>query len=87
MDTITSDYFINHYDEVSEQLNNSKKYIYISNNGRKELVAMSINEYERRQQLLKIKEDLLEIKAEQLNGAKYYSLEELELELNKLFEC
>ena len=45
---------------------------------------MSIEAYEKKEALLALKERLLDIELEQRNGAKYYSLDELDSALKRI---
>ena len=47
---------------------------------------MSVETLEKQIALLELKERLLNIELEQRNGAKYYSLEELDNALNKIID-
>lgn len=74
----------NQYNEVSEKCKATGEPIYLTKNGEGDLVVMSIEAFEKQQQLLALKEKLLDIELEQKNGAKSYSLEELDLALRKI---
>ncbi len=47
---------------------------------------MSVEDFEKQQALLKLEEQLLDIELEQKNGAKYYSLDELDAALKNIVE-
>ena len=74
----------NQYSEISEKCKEIGEPIFLTKNGEGDLVVMSIETYEKRQALLDIKERLLDIELEQKNGAKYYSLDELDAALKKI---
>lgn len=74
----------NQYNEVSEKCKVTGEPIYLTKNGEGDLVVMSIEAFEKQQQLLALKEKLLDIELEQKNGAKSYSIEELDLALRKI---
>ena len=74
----------NQYNEVSEKCKATDEPIYLTKNGEGDLVVMSIEAFEKQQQLLALKEKLLDIELEQKNGAKSYSIEELDLALRKI---
>lgn len=76
----------NQYNEISEKCKKTGEPIYLTKNGEGDLVVMSVEAFERQQALLKLKEKLLDIELEQRNGAKYYSLEELDAALKKIVE-
>ena len=68
----------NHYNEISEKCKTTGEPIYLTKNGEGDLVVMSIEAFEKKQALLALKERLLDIELEQNNGAKYYTLKELD---------
>ena len=68
----------NQYNEISDYCKETGKPVYLTKNGEGDLVVMSIKAFEERESILRIKEKLLEVKLARLNGAKGYSLEELE---------
>ena len=76
----------NQYNEISEKCKQTGEPIYLTKNGEGDLVVMSVEAFEKRQALLKLKERLLDIELEQRSGAKYYSLDELDAELRKIIE-
>ena len=73
----------NKYSAISDECKASGEPIYLTENGKIDLVVMSIESFERQQQLFDLKERLLDIELEQSNGAKSYSVEELDTALRK----
>lgn len=84
MTIIPSTALRNQYNEISEKCKKTGEPIYLTKNGEGDLVVMSIEFFERQQQLLILKERLLDIELEQRNGAKSYSVEELDAALRKI---
>ena len=84
MNILPSTSLRNQYNEISEKCKQTGDPIFLTRNGEGDLVVMSIEAYEKQQNLLKLKERLLDIEIEQKNGAKYYSLDELDASLKKL---
>ncbi len=74
----------NQYNEISEYCKTTGKPVFLTKNGEGDLVVMSLKAYEERENILKIKEKLLEAKLARLNGIKGYSLEELNEAINQL---
>ena len=74
------------YDEISRKCKATGEPVYLIKNRKKDLVVMSVEAFEKQQALLALKERLLNIEFEQTNGAKYYSLEELDVALKELIE-
>ncbi len=84
MKIIPSTNLRNQYNEISEQCKKTGEPIYLTKNGEGDLVVMSVEAFEKQQALLKLKEKLLDIELEQRNGAKNYSLDELDAALRKI---
>ena len=74
----------NQYNEISEKCKKTGEPIYLTKNGEGDLVVMSVEAFEKQQALLNLKERLLDIELEQQNGAKSYSLDELDSALRKI---
>lgn len=74
----------NRYNEISEKCKTTGEPIYLTKNGEGDLVVLSIEAYEKQMSLLRLKERLLNIELEQRNGAKSYSLDELDAALRKI---
>ena len=71
---------IERYDEVSSFCHSSRDIVQLEN----DLIVMSIEVFERREKELVLKEKLFEVELARLNGAKDYSLEELDASLKDL---
>ena len=66
----------NHYTNISNLAKETKEPIYITKNGEGDLVLMSIEAFERREQMLRLHEKVLQAEQERLNGAKTISVSE-----------
>ena len=66
----------NDYTNISNLAKETKEPIYITKNGEGELVLMSIEAFERREQMLRLREKVLQAEQERLNGAKTISVSE-----------
>lgn len=66
----------NEYNDISELCKKDGKPVFLTKNGEGDLVVMSIEAYSYREELLDLREKLLEAEAQRLAGAKTYSLEE-----------
>ena len=78
MKTLPIETLINDYDKVSQNCKNTNNPIFLANNGKIELVVMSYDAYQRQQDILKLKERLIESET----GNKY-TLDELDVSLRK----
>ena len=64
----------NDYTNISNLAKETKEPIYITKNGEGDLVLMSIEAFERREQMLRLREKVLQAEQERLNGAKTISV-------------
>lgn len=74
----------NEYNEISAFCKNEKQPVFLTKNGEGDLVVMSMETYSYREEMLDLREKLLEAEAHRLSGAKTYSLEEVNQQLEKL---
>lgn len=66
----------NDYTNISNLAKETKEPIYITKNGEGDLVLMSIEAFERREQMLRLREKVLQAEQERLNEAKTISVSE-----------
>lgn len=71
----------NEYNDISELCKKDGKPVFLTKNGEGDLVVMSIEAYSYREELLDLREKLLEAEAQRLAGAKTYTLEEVNRKL------
>ena len=64
----------NDYPAISSLAHQTSEPIYITKNGEGDLVIMSIDAFERREQLLKLRLKILQAEEERLSGAKTISV-------------
>lgn len=64
----------NDYTSISNLAKETKEPIYITKNGEGDLVLMSIEAFEKREQMLKFRERILQAEQERLNGAETLSI-------------
>ena len=74
------------YNEVAEKCKESGQPIYLTRNGRGELVVMDIASFEKREQELLAQQLVLEAFAARLVGEKDYSIEESKNLINQLID-
>lgn len=75
------------YNEIAELCRSSREPVYLTKNGEGDLVVMDIESFTRREKMLKLQEKLLEIERDRINGAKYYTLDELGEELDEVIDA
>ena len=74
----------NDYAGISNLAHQSDEPIYITKNGEGDIVVMSIEGFERREDLLRLKAKLAAVEKQRSEGGKSYSVEESRERLNKL---
>ena len=60
--------------------------MYLTKSGEGDLVVMDIEAFSRREKMLALRETLLDIERDRINGAKYYSVDEVDAELRRAIE-
>lgn len=68
----------NDYNRISAFCKEKSEPVFLTKNGEGDLVVMSIEAYEQREQMFDLYEKLMEAEAERLRGAKTYSHEEID---------
>lgn len=66
----------NDYTSISALAKETKEPIYITKNGEGDMVLMSIDAFEKREQILKLRAKVLQAEQERLSGASTVSIEE-----------
>ena len=69
------------YNEIAELCRTTGEPVYLTKNGEGDLVVMDIESFTRREKLLALREKLLTIERDRLSGARYWSVEELDSDL------
>ena len=75
------------YNEIAELCRSSQEPVYLTKNGEGDLVVMDIETFTRREKMLELQEKLLEVERDRVNGAKYFTLDELEQELDEAIDA
>lgn len=65
------------YNEIAELCKKSKEPIFLTKNGEGDLVVMDIETFNKREKMLKLREDLLAAEEDRLHGSKGYSVSEV----------
>ena len=66
----------NDYGAISNLAKETNEPIYITKNGEGDMVLMSIEAFERREQILKLRAKILQAEQERIDGAKTMSIQE-----------
>ena len=65
------------YNEIADQCRKTGEPVFLTKNGEGDLVVMDIETYNRREKMLKLREELLAVEEDRMNGNKGYSVEEV----------
>lgn len=65
------------YNEIAEQCRKTAEPIFLTKNGEGDLVVMDIETYNRREKMLKLREELLAVEEDRMRGSKGYSVDEV----------
>lgn len=74
----------NEYNEISKYCKETSEPVYLTKNGEGDLVVMSIKDFEYRQEMLDLREKLLDAEQQRINGSKTHSIEEVSKRLKDL---
>ena len=65
------------YNEIAELCRRTAEPIFLTKNGEGDLVVMDIETYNRREKMLKLREELLDVQEDRIRGSKGYSVDQL----------
>lgn len=74
----------NDYNDIASFCKEKNQPVFLTKNGEGDLVVMSMEHYAYREELLDLREKLLEAEAQRISGEKTYSLDEINTELERL---
>ncbi|MGN1304681.1 MAG: type II toxin-antitoxin system Phd/YefM family antitoxin [Oscillospiraceae bacterium] len=74
----------NEYNDIAEFCKTEKQPVFLTKNGEGDLVVMSIEAYTYREEMLDLREKLLEAEAQRLGGARTFTLDEMNKQLEDL---
>ena len=74
------------YNEIAEMCKKTKEPVFLTKNGEGDLVVMDIETYNRREKMLKLREELLSVEEDRISGISGYTLEELDKYLDGIIE-
>ena len=67
----------NEYNDIADFCKTETQPVFLTKNGEGDLVVMSMEAYEYREEMLDLREKLLEAEAQRLSGVKTFSLDEV----------
>lgn len=65
------------YNEIAEMCRKTAEPVFLTKNGEGDLVVMDIGTFNRREKMLKLREELLTVEEERMRGSKGYSVDEV----------
>ena len=65
------------YNEIAELCRKTAEPVFLTINGEGDLVVMDMETYERREKMLKLREELLAVEEDRLHGKQGYSVDEV----------
>ena len=65
------------YNEIAEMCRKTAEPVFLTMNGEGDLVVMDIETYNRREKMLKLREELLAVEEDRMRGSKGYSVDEV----------
>lgn len=74
------------YNEISELCKSTGEPVYLTKNGEGDLIVMDISAFSKREKMLKLREELLTVEEARLAGDKGFTLDELDVYLDKVIE-
>lgn len=65
------------YNEIADLCRKTAEPVFLTKNGEGDLVVMDIDTYNRREKMLKLREELLAVEEDHLHGSEGYSIDEV----------
>lgn len=65
------------YNEIAELCRKTAEPVFLTKNGEGDLVVMDIETYNKREKMLRLREELFEVEVERANGAVGYSVDDV----------
>lgn len=74
------------YNEIAEMCRQTAEPVFLTKNGEGDLVVMDLETYNRREKMLKLREELLSVEEDRLAGRRGCSLDELDEYLDGIID-
>lgn len=65
------------YNEIAEMCRKTEEPVFLTKNGEGDLVVMDIETFNRREKMLKLREELLTVEEDRVHGSQGYSVDEV----------
>lgn len=72
------------YNEIADMCRKTAEPVFLTKNGEGDLVVMDIETYNRREKMLKLREELLAVEEDRMRGVKGYTIDEVEAFLDEV---
>lgn len=74
----------NDYNDIADFCKTENQPVFLTKNGEGDLVVMSMETYSYREEILDLREKLLEAEAQRLSGVKTFSLDEVNSQMEEI---
>ena len=74
------------YNEIADMCRRTAEPVFLTKNGEGDLVVMDIETFNRREKMLRLREELLAVEEDRLHGIKGYTVEEVAAMMNSVIE-
>ena len=74
------------YNEIAELCRKTSEPVFLTKNGEGDLVVMDIESFERREKMLKLREERLSVEEDRAAGKKGYTVEEVSEYLDRIIK-
>ena len=71
------------YNEIADLCRKTAEPVFLTKNGEGDLVVMDIDTYNRREKMLKLREELLAVEEDRLHGSEGYSIDFYDAQCNQ----
>ena len=74
------------YNEIADMCRRTAEPVFLTKNGAGDLVVMDIETFNRREKMLRLREELLDVEEDRLHGVKGYTVDEVAAMMNRVIE-
>ena len=74
------------YNEIADMCRETAEPVFLTKNGEGDLVVMDIETYNRREKMLKLREELLAVEEDRMAGREGFTLDELDIYLDDVMK-
>lgn len=74
------------YNEIADLCRKTAEPVFLTKNGEGDLVVMDMETYNRKEKMLKLREELLAVEEDRMHGSKGYAVEEVAAMMHRAIE-